>query len=425
MTRAGLRAAARKILKAGLSAIEPGCLVRLNLAVKSSHIHAGRFQVRNPKRVFVVSVGKAAVPMARAVHRILGSRLTAAIVIAPSRAPRMARTRSFVAAHPVPDQRGIRAAKQVIQMLEQAESGDLVLLLLSGGASALMPAPVEGVSLRDKQELTRLLLRRGATIAEMNAVRKRLSRLKGGGFLRLAEPARVLTLALSDVPGDDVATIGSGPTVPDPKAASLARRTVRKFLRPNELSPAVSAALDGPARQKAATDGGGVLVIGSGRTFARAAAKKAREAGFRTRILPEALRGEARECGPRLVKQFATWRRREPACLIATGETVVKVRGKGRGGRNQELALASIPALGGLDRPTVLAALATDGRDGASSASGGIVDDRTGSLARARGVSIESALERNDSSRALRRLGALLQTGLSSTNVADITLLLG
>jgi glycerate-2-kinase len=422
--RAALRSSARRILLAGLAAVEPSRLVRSQLRREGDRIRVGGVACR-PRRLFVVSVGKAAVSMARAAHEILGERLFAAIVIAPGKAPSLPRTRSFVSGHPVPDAAGVRAGRSVIELLERAGRGDVVLLLLSGGASALMPAPVEGVSLRDKQRVTRILLRRGANIGEMNAVRKRLSRLKGGGFARLAAPARVFTLALSDVPGDDPATIGSGPTVEDPAAGEVAREAARKYFGNEVVPAAVARALGRKASRPAKAGRARTLVIGSGRTFARAAAREAVRLGFRVFLRPEALRGEARACGPELVSRFEAVRGRAPSCLIATGETVVEVHGQGQGGRNQELALASVEGLARCCRPTVLATLATDGRDGPVNASGGMVDDQTARKARILGVSIPAALRRNDSRRALERLDSLLVTGPTGTNVADVTLILG
>lgn len=363
--------------------------------------------------------------MALSAHRVLKERVAKAIVIAPQRTPAMPRTRAFVAGHPIPDARGVRASEKVIQLLERAGRDDVVLLLLSGGASALMPAPIAGVSLHLKQRLTRLLLLRGASITEINAVRRQLSQLKGGGFARLAAPARVITLALSDVPGDDPSTIGSGPTLFDARANPLARRTVKHYLRDVSLARPVAAALGAPRRSEVHPGNARTLVIGSGRTFARAAARAARSLGYRTVVVPDALVGEARRCGPGLIARFTRLRRGRPTCLIATGETVVKVRGPGRGGRNQELALAAIPSLGQAVRATVLAALATDGRDGVSSAAGGIVDDHTAALAADRGVSVKAALDLNDSSKALGLLGALIVTGPTATNVADMALILG
>lgn len=426
MTRAGLRAAARRILKAGLDAVEPGRLVRAHIRANARGVSLGGVRLKASQRLLMVSVGKAAVPMARAAHVVLGERIAAAIVIAPGRVPKMARTIGFTSGHPMPDAAGVQAGKAVLRLLETAGPSDVVLLLLSGGASALMPAPIPGVSLRDKQRVTRLLLRRGAAIAEINAVRKRLSRLKGGGFARLAAPARVVTLAISDVPGDDIGNIGSGPAVDDPRAASLARRTVRRFLRDQKVAPSVRRAID----QRRDGPGGALparaVVIGSGRTFARAASEHAARLGFRTLILEDALRGEARKCGPDMVRRFAEWRcAQRLSCLIATGETVVAVSGHGHGGRNQEVALSAVSALARLDRPSILASLATDGRDGKSAASGGLVDDQTAARALKRGVSARAALDRNDSTAALRRLGGLIVTGATRTNVADVVIVLG
>lgn len=417
MTRGALRSAALRILGAGLSAVAPDRLVARSL--RSRHI---RRRIGSAARVFVVAAGKAATPMAQAAHHVLADRIAFALLIAPEEAPPLPRTRSFVAGHPIPNAVGMRAAGAVIRLLEDARRGDLFLLLLSGGASALMPAPIAGVSLREKQRMTRLLLHRGATIAEMNAVRKRLSRLKGGGFARLAAPARVITLALSDVPGDDPGVIGSGPAVADPAAAALARRTIRRLIENSEITPGVRRALTRPDGRTDRTPASSTLVIGGGRTFALAAARKARALGFSTSVRIGGLSGEARSCGPRLAARFLD----SPGarCLIATGETVVEVRGRGRGGRNQELALSAAPTLARGKQPVVLAAFATDGVDGNSSAAGGIVDDRTEAKARSRALSLSHALDRNDSTSALRKLGALIVTGPTRTNVADVTVLL-
>jgi glycerate 2-kinase len=425
VTRRQLRFAARAILKAGLAAVEPQGLVRAQMFVDQD----GALRVAGKKlqpfdRLFLVSVGKAAWPMARSACKVLGDRITSTTVISTEKGTGVKGARSFIAGHPLPNAEGLRAGRHVTRVLRQASRGDVVLLLLSGGASALMPSPMPGVSLGEKQQVTRILLERGATIAEMNAVRKRLSLLKGGGFARLAAPARVVTLALSDVPGDDIRTIGSGPTAADPNAAILARRALVKYFRAGEIPAVVRAALDAPSL---AGPGRGVrnVIIGSGRTFAAAAAVEAARLGFRTRVLPDALQGEARDCGARLVRRFARWRGGEPSCLIASGETVVHVKGTGRGGRNQEVALGALPALANMKQPTVLAAFATDGRDGNSHAAGGIVDDDAERHALRAGVQVLAELDRNNSNRALRSLGGLLVTGPTGTNVADITVLLG
>jgi glycerate-2-kinase len=375
--------------------------------------------------VFVVAVGKAATSMARAAHKALGSLITSAIVIAPVKPPRLPRTLGFVAGHPVPDAAGVRAGREVIKLVKTAEADDLVLLLLSGGASSLMPAPAEGVSLRDKQRITRRLLARGASIEELNAVRKRLSRLKGGGFADLAAPAPVITLALSDVPGDDPGTIGSGPTTKDPDAARLARKAIKRYLTADEIPQGIRQALEQPVKRGRSAKPWGTVLIGAGRTFAKAAGKEATRLGFHVRVRVDALTGEARLRGPKIVAAFCGLRGASPHCLIATGETVVRVRGRGRGGRNQELALSAAPALSRVGREVVLASLATDGVDGNSPACGGLVDDHTVIRARKRRVDIERALDANDSTPALRRLGDLLVSGPTGTNVADATIVLG
>lgn len=433
MTRGQLRVAARRILRKGLAAVEPGRLVRAHIRVEGDGVRVAGVRIKATHRVFVVSVGKAAAPMARAAHAILGRRITAGILIAPRRSGSgsksgsrpLPRTKTFVAGHPIPDAAGLLAGRQVMRLLEPLAASDVVLLLLSGGASSLMPAPIDGVSLADKQRVTRLLLSHGASIAETNAVRKRLSRLKGGGFARLAAPARVITLALSDVPGDDIRTIGSGPTVDDPGVATRARRSLLRLLSAGEIPEAVRSAIARPKTAAPRIKGHKAIVIGSGRVFARAAAREARALGLRTVCLPDGLRGEARVCGPALVRRFVAWRGRQPGCLLVTGETVVTVVGAGFGGRNQEVALSAVPALARLGRPAVMATCATDGVDGRSEASGGLVDDRTERRARLKGFSIPKALGRNDSTAALRRLGGLLATGPTGTNVADITVILG
>jgi glycerate 2-kinase len=425
VTRRQLRFAARAILKAGLAAVEPEALVRAQTLVdRNGALRVAGKKLQPFDRLFLVSVGKAAWPMARSAYKVLGDRITSSTVISTQKGVGVKGARGFAAGHPLPNAEGIRAGRHVVRILSKASSADLVLLLLSGGASALMPSPLPGVSLREKQQVTRILLERGATIAEMNAVRKRLSLLKGGGFARLAAPARVVTLALSDVPGDDPRTIGSGPTAADPKAATMARRALRKYFNSAEVPAAVQDAVN-RSSPGGSLRGTQTLIIGSGRTFAAAAAVEAARLGFRTRVLPDALQGEARVCGARLVRRFARWRSGEPSCLIATGETVVHVKGTGRGGRNQEVALGALAALANMKQPTVLAAFATDGRDGNSDAAGGVVDDETERHALRAGVQVLAELDRNNSTRALRALDGLLVTGPTGTNVADITVLLG
>jgi hydroxypyruvate reductase len=347
--------------------------------------------------------------------------------------------RLLTASHPVPDERGLAAAREVAALARSLGRDDLLLVLLSGGASALLPAPAEGVSLDDKARVTALLLRAGATIHETNAVRKHLSSLKGGGLARAAHPARVATLVLSDVVGDDTSTIASGPTVPDATTfadalAVLARRDVLA-----DAPLAVRRRLEAGARGEVAETPkpgdplfrrNSVRIVGSNRLSLDAAARSVRKAGFRPVVLTTRLEGEAREAARVLVAVLrecvdAGRPARPPVCLLAGGETTVTVRGPGQGGRNQEMAVAAAAALDGFARPAVVACFATDGIDGASEAAGGVVDDRTAARAAALGLAPPAAfIAASDTRNFLGPLGELIVTGPTGTNVVDVVLLL-
>ena len=399
---------------------------------------AGKAQPPLRGRLVLLAVGKAAVAMAGAAEARLGTRLSEGLVVttapAPSTSePLMSRVR--VAGHPVPDKRGLGAAREAEALLDGLGRDDVLLLLLSGGASALLPAPSLGLRLEHKARTTSLLLRAGATIQELNTVRKHLSRLKGGGLARRAAPARVFSLVLSDVVGDDLSTIASGPTVPDPTTFAEAlgvlekRRVllkvplpVRRHLEAGARGQAPETPKSGdPAFRRTVTH-----VIGGNRRSVRAAAREASRLGLRPVILTTRLEGEAREvalCLVAILREGAETRR--PTCLLAGGETTVTVLGEGRGGRNQELAVAAAQPLDGFSVPAVVASLATDGIDGMSDAAGGVADDQSVRRAKALGLPSPGAfLERSDSRSFLGPLGDLILTGPTGTNVVDITVLL-
>ncbi len=439
-TRARLRTAARSVLREALLAADPHRLVRRQLRLRAGALEAAGVRHRLDRgRVVVVAVGKAAVPMARAAEEVLGDRLAEGVAVSTASEGRLARVRLLTASHPVPDARGIAAAAEVESLARGLGRDDLLLVLLSGGASALLPAPAEGVTLEDKARTTALLLRAGATIHEMNAVRKHLSRLKGGGLARAAAPARVLTLVLSDVVGDDLSTIASGPTAPDPSTFADALGALRRRGVLDDVPGAVRARLEAgaaggvpetakpgePAFRRVAT-----RIVGSNRLSVEAAARESRRLGLRPLVLTTRLEGEAREAARVLVAVL-----REcvesgrpaapPVCLLAGGETTVTVRGDGRGGRNQELAVAAAPALDGFPVPAVVASLATDGVDGASDAAGGIADDTSVARAAALGLAPADAfLAASDTRNYLGPLGDLIVTGPTGTNVVDVVALL-
>jgi hydroxypyruvate reductase len=400
---------------------------------------AGRDYPQGRGRLVLVAAGKAASAMAGAAERVLGPALSDALAVDVSDRLPLARTRRRLAGHPVPDEAGRRAADEVEALARGLGRDDLLLLLLSGGASALLPAPAAGLSLADKARTTSALLRAGASIGELNAVRKHLSRLKGGGLARAAAPARIACLALSDVVGDDPSTIASGPVVPDPTTYATALEALDRTGVRESVPPAVRRHLEaGAAGERAETPKPGdplfrrvaYHVVGSNRLSVDAAAAEARRQGLRPLVLTTRLEGEAREVARALVavlRECAEDRRpaAPPVCLLAGGETTVTVHGAGRGGRNQELVAAAAEPLAAFPRPAVVASLATDGIDGASDAAGGVADQETLRRAAALGLAPLSAfLAENDSRSYLAPLGDLIVTGPTGTNVMDLTVLL-
>jgi len=414
------------LLAAALVAVDPYAAVRR--ALERAPLPSGM-----PERVYVVGAGKAGAGMARAAHDVLGERIVAGCMAVPDSMPSaIGRIALAQAGHPVPDARGVAAAERVAELVQAARSDDVVLCLFSGGGSALLPLPVEGVSLEDKQGVTGLLLRGGATIHEVNAVRKHLSRLKGGQLARLASRARVLGLYVSDVPGDRLESIASGPTSPDPTTYADALRALERHgllaRTPRAVVKRLRLGLAGGAPE---TPKGGEpfwarvhnVIVASGRDGLAAAGRRAEALGLRVHVAPE-LTGEAREVGARLgalVRDIAQGRgpARRPACVLAAGETTVVVRGAGKGGRNQEVALAAAMEMDGLDG-VALASFATDGVDGPTDAAGALVDGATLARARERGLAPDRYLAGNDAYRFFEGVGGLIRTGPTDTNVADI-----
>jgi len=436
-----LRRAAASILASGLRAADPVALVHTNLRLRGGRLIAGGMSYPLGRgRLVLLAAGKAAATMARAAERILGARVDDAIAVAPPGPPSyLRRTRLLLAGHPVPDARGAQAAEAVLAVARELGRDDLLLVLLSGGASALLPAPVGGVSLEEKAGLTARLMAAGATIGELNTVRKHLSRLKGGGLARAAAPARVACLVLSDVVGDDLSTIASGPTVPDPTTFADAVLVLRRRGVYDDAPAAIRRHLEAGLRGEApetAKPGEALFarvatrVIGNNAIAVAAAEREARRQGLRARVLTTRLEGEAREAARVLVavlrecvetgRPAAT-----PVCLLAGGETTVTVRGPGRGGRNQEIAVAAVDPLSRFPAHAVVASLATDGVDGASDAAGGVVDQETAREAAALGLAPAAAfLAASDSTSFLGPLGGLIVTGPTGTNVVDLTVLL-
>ena len=441
--RAGAEGTRRRqvvsVMQAALAAVDPYAAVRGQLRLQNDRLQVGDriYDLAQYDRVLVVGAGKAGAPMARAVEDVLGRRIARGHVnvkyghALPTRIVRI-----HEAGHPIPDQAGLDGAREIATLLQHAGPRDLVLCLISGGGSALMSLPVPGVSLADIKALTNALLRVGATINEINTIRKHLEQLKGGKLARLAHPAQVVTLALSDVVGNPPDVIASGPTVPDSSTFGDACELVQRYGLDDELPAMVMSHLragaegeipDTPKAGDPVFVGSQNIIVASNDIAGQAAEAKARELGFSTLFLSSFVEGEAREVAKVLVAIAREIRAsgrplRAPACLIAGGETTVTLRGNGQGGRNQEMALAGALGLDGMDN-VILACLATDGTDGPTDASGALADGQTLTRARARGLDARAHLENNDAYPFFATLGDLLMTGPTNTNVNDLMLL--
>ena len=439
------KAALGSIFQAALAAVEPETVVLRSLKLRGDRLQAGerQYNLSRFKGTFLVSVGKAGVAMGRAVLRVLGSRLTAGMVVAPrENCEAIDGLDVFEAGHPEPDEAGLKAGQAVIAFLEKnLGSRDLLLLAISGGGSALLPNPVAEISFQETLSTNALLLRCGANIQEINAVRKHLSRVKGGRLIEFTQGATVLCLLLSDVVGDDVSSIASGPTAPDPTTFQDCLNILRNYQIDLRVPPAVLNYL-----QQGATEDSGPAetpkpgdprfervescLVATNLMALKAAARAAHQLGFKPLVLSSAMQGN-----PADLARFLAATSLEviksghplpaPCCLICGGETTVVVRGDGLGGRNQEMALwFALQAENWGRLPILFASLATDGIDGFTKAAGAWSDPTTASIARSQGLSLREHLRRNDSYNFFRQMGNLIVTGPTGTNVMDLQLVL-
>ena len=437
-----LRAAARQLQQAALAAVDPAeAVYQFVSRVGDQMLVADRsYPLREVDRVFLIGAGKAAMPMADAVSEVLRDRLHGGVVITKyhhADRPLPDHIRVHEAGHPVPDQNSVDATRDVAELLREVTPRDLILCVLSGGGSALLTLPAGGITLADLQATTQLLLRAGATIHEINALRKHLDMVKGGGLARLVNGAPIVTLILSDVIGDDLSVIASGPTVPDPSTFAEAWQIVQQFDLADQLPAAVRARLslgaageiaDTPKPGDALFDKVQTVIIGSNAQAAQAAEQAARQLKFNTLLLTTQAQGEAREVAKvaaAIAQEIARYNRPvpKPACVIIGGETTVTLKGRGLGGRNQEIALAAAIALDGLPN-TLVAALGTDGTDGPTDAAGAIALGETLRRARALGLDAQAHLADNDAYHFFQALGDLIVTGPTGTNVNDLLFIL-
>ncbi|MHC1744725.1 MAG: glycerate kinase [Syntrophobacteraceae bacterium] len=425
-----------RVFYAGLRAVDPGAAVWRHVRRMKQTLWVGycAYDLECIRRVVVVGAGKGAAPMARALEGILGDRLTGGVVVVKygHKLP-LERIRILEAGHPLPDENGLKAAEAVLHELESRTEEDLVLGVFSGGASALLPAPRSTISLEDKQATTQLLLECGATIHEINTIRKHLSRLKGGGLALAAHPATVVSLFLSDVVGDPLDVIASGPTVADPTTFDTCIDIMERYSIasnvPCRVLELLERGLNGkepetvkpghPALQRVQN-----VLVGNNRSALFAARDEAMSLGYKPLVLTSQLQGEAREAAG-----FIAAVAREilasdhpvhpPVCLLAGGEPTVTVKGHGKGGRAQELALAAAIALDGFEGVSLLCA-GTDGTDGPTDAAGAFADGTTCGRARQLGLDPADHLARNDSYPFFEALGDLFVSGPTRTNVMDL-----
>lgn len=427
--------------RAALAAVDPYHAVSdiLVNAREGRGLLADTFVAEENRRTVVIGAGKASARMAKAVENVLDGRIAGGLLVVKyGHTERLEMIDQVEAAHPVPDEEGVRGTKEMLDLLRTAEGRTDVLCLLSGGGSALLVAPADGLSLADKQAVTDLLLKAGASIEELNAVRKHLSAVKGGRLVRSALPARVVTLILSDVIGDRLDVIASGPTVPDGSTFGDALAVLDRYgLRP-EVPRRVLAFLErgrsGKEPETVKKDdpcfrGVKNVIVGSNAQALGAAKECARRMGYLPRVLAEPLKGDVRQAARSLaVRALRLQRNLSPVdrlCLLAGGETTVVVRGTGKGGRNQEMALAMALELDGREGITFLSA-GTDGNDGPTDAAGAMVDGETAADARRTGLDPARFLENNDSYTFFQRYDAAtgadahLSTGPTGTNVMDL-----
>lgn len=377
--------------------------------------------------IYVVAVGKAAWKMAAACEETMGDQIRRGIVLTKyshSEGP-LKHFEILEAGHPVPDENSVKGTQQILEMVSTLKEGDTLLFLLSGGGSALFEKPEEGLTLGDIQEATELCLACGAHISEINTLRKRFSAVKGGKFAKLCEPAKIVEIILSDVVGDRLDMIASGPACADTSTCADALRIVEKYHLPfrKELLDALKK--ETPDRVENVE----VHVTGSVSEFCRAAAQAAEELGYAPYILSTSVDCEARELGKymasvaRTISQEKACAFKRPCAVICGGETVVTLQGKGRGGRNQEIALSAALGIEGMQNLLIFS-VSSDGTDGPTDAAGGIADGGMVERLRKKGLSAERLLAENDSYRALEQADGLLKTGATGTNVNDITVLL-
>lgn len=440
----GLNVEISQIIQAALNAVDSYQIVKKRIRKDGTILSIGNdsFDLEQKGQVFLIGFGKAVLPMAKAVLDVMGDEITSGILIPKhydlnSGGEFPGNLKIFSGDHPIPTNKSLIAAKEISELMSTTTENDLVIGLISGGGSSLVTLPIEPAEVEDLNILTQALLRSGASINEINTVRKHLDKIKGGGFLRFIYPARSIHLILSDVIGDDLSVIASGPTSPDPTTFSDAINVLKRYDLEENTPETIRQVLykgnqgeipetiknNDPLLEKTSNQ-----IIGSLQIAAHAAKQEAESLNFQTEILNLALMGEAKIAG-KMLAQHLIKRKNDlialkiPLCIIAGGETTVTVSGNGKGGRNQELALAAALEIDGI-KNVHFVTFASDGEDGPTDAAGAYVDGQTVQRAKKLGLNAQEYLTNNDSYNFFIQTGELLFSGPTGTNVNDLVFML-
>jgi len=432
-----LRKHANQIFRHVLDILDPGQLVKEKVSIRDSTliVEEREYNLNNYENIYVVGGGKACAPMAKAMEGLLGDKIDNGIIVVKyDHGLSLKKIETVEASHPIPDENGERGASDILRLLSGTGEKDLIICLISGGGSALLVQPHKGITLQDIQTASAELLACGATIDEINTVRKHLSSIKGGQLAKAAYPSTLITLMLSDVVGDPMDIIASGPTVPDESTFEDAYAIIQKYTLEEKIPNIVCGFLrsgkmgeieETPKNGNKIFDNTQNVIVGSNKIALDAAEKRAKDLGYNTIVLSSLVEGESRD----VAKFFAAIAKEvsrtgtpvsKPACIIAGGETTVTIRGKGKGGRNQEFALSAAMEIEGFEGVVILSA-GTDGTDGPTDATGAIVDSNTCKDARKKfRLNPDEFLNKNDSYNFFKKTGEHIITGPTMTNVMDI-----
>ncbi|MEA3434922.1 MAG: glycerate kinase [Thermodesulfobacteriota bacterium] len=435
-----IRGNAVKIFHKGLQAVEPGSAIKRSCKREGDNLLIGnkKYNLSGIKNIFVTGAGKATAPMAAAIEDILGENITSGIInVKYGHTANLNCIRLIEAGHPVPDKNGMLGAGEILNLVEGTKKDDLVLCLISGGGSALFVLPAEGITLKDKQDTIRILLSCGATIHEINTIRKHISKIKGGRLASAAYPAEMVSLILSDVVGDDLDVIASGPSVPDPSTFEDSIKIIKKYKITKNIPKAVVSHIrkgasgkipETPKEADKIFKNTYNLIIAGNMEAINAARQESNKVGYKTLVLSSMIEGETRD-----VAKVHTAIAKEilrtgnpippPACILSGGETTVKITGSGLGGRNQEFVLAAAIDIAERKNIVVLSG-GTDGGDGPTDAAGAIADNNTFKRAESIGLNPLNFLLNNDSYHFFKQLDDLLITGPTNTNVMDLRIML-